>query len=860
MATPLLMRSLLWGPLLVFLVPSVCLAQALPLGQSGVILRENSFQFRERAVVGGEARTLARLTLRLPTASLVSLQAHTSATSPRGAVTFALALSSGGPPPDIRRLGWPQSGRFVTVPAQGQWVPCGTSAVVQLPAGSHTIDFAVGDVRGGSVVFDAGNLTALAVPVGPASGTGGAIRKEALLVGINDYQSSSVPDLRGCVNDVRAMRGLLLGSLGFNEQDVRILEDQQATRRQILAELEGLVQRADPNTLVIFFFSGHGSQYRRGSGDERYDETLVAYDSRVGNRDDILDDEIGLILRQLSRRAGHVVFVVDSCHSGGANRALGATAKTIPVRIRPRARSAAEDIDGLADRGRDDYVFITACREEELAYEVYNNRIGHNGALTYYFLRELRRSANLPITYQELMDRVRPAVRARRDQMPQLLGAKAQELVFHLQPLAQRPIVLAQPEGDAVRLAGGILRGMTVGSRYDIFRPNEQRLSQPKHRIAEAEITELTPNFALAQIAQLLEGEKVLPDSQAVETYHVPGDDSFRVFVDTNGSTRQDAVAGSTLLARVVASWEEDLRFARRFPRTGRPSEAHFYLSELREANLALSDGDRDLAIIRIDPQESWQQRLRKVRAAFFYWANWAALVDLENPGDGLDVELSLQADSSREATRQRGAAVAAGLTLQEGQRVSLKVTNRSQQTVFVALLGLHADGSVEVLLGSRDNPAAKLKPGETWENEAKVRMLSAEGVTRGVRETGVRVWTPIAPEPGRAPGERASRGSGFSSGSQEMLKLVASTQELDFSFVTQKPEMILNQAELQAPRAAQQTFATTILQGRVLPKRRGRAAQVPVRQWTTRTAVYDVVAQSQQSTRGEIRLPEHDN
>lgn len=83
-------------------------------------------------------------------------------------------------------------------------------------------------------------------------------RKLALLVGINQYVDVS---LAGCVTDVELQRELLIHRFGFQPSDILILTDTEATRQNIeTAFIEHLIEQAQPDDVVVFHFSGYGSQ------------------------------------------------------------------------------------------------------------------------------------------------------------------------------------------------------------------------------------------------------------------------------------------------------------------------------------------------------------------------------------------------------------------------------------------------------------------------------------------------------------------------------------------------------------------------------------------------------------------------
>lgn len=162
------------------------------------------------------------------------------------------------------------------------------------------------------------------------SGTGAQaqVRKpkgRALLVGINRYQHPGVNPVKGAEEDVQATEEFIREQYGFTTQEIHKLTGAQATRAAILREFAGwLIAETRPGDRVFFLFSGHGSQVRDLSGDEKedhYDETLVPYDADVTGKNQILDDELEALIAQLSGRLSVLVF--DSCHSGTVTRTVG---------------------------------------------------------------------------------------------------------------------------------------------------------------------------------------------------------------------------------------------------------------------------------------------------------------------------------------------------------------------------------------------------------------------------------------------------------------------------------------------------------------------------------------------------------
>ena len=156
-------------------------------------------------------------------------------------------------------------------------------------------------------------------------------RKFALLVGINKYPFGN--ELRGCLMDVELQKNLLIHRFGFNEKDILTLTDEQATRSGILKAFEEhLINKAQPGDVVVFHFSGHGSQVYDADCDFKdeagncLNSTFIPYDNNLsfkqresgGEVNDIMGHTLFLLMYAL--KTENVTVVLDSCHSGGGKR------------------------------------------------------------------------------------------------------------------------------------------------------------------------------------------------------------------------------------------------------------------------------------------------------------------------------------------------------------------------------------------------------------------------------------------------------------------------------------------------------------------------------------------------------------
>lgn len=206
----------------------------------------------------------------------------------------------------------------------------------------------------------------------------------ALLVGIDRYPPP-LPALRGCGADVAALAELLRART--DRVDLVTLLDGDATRSAVVGAIRVHLGAAGPDDVALLAFSGHGSQAPGADPGEHdgLDETLVLADSRSPGGWDLTDDELGALLTAATGRAGHVLVVLDCCHSGTATRGPVLRERRVPAdprrrppgayvpEVREPARCAGPGaVRGLGPRllDRHDHVLLAACRADETAKEI----------------------------------------------------------------------------------------------------------------------------------------------------------------------------------------------------------------------------------------------------------------------------------------------------------------------------------------------------------------------------------------------------------------------------------------------------------------------------------------------------------
>lgn len=276
--------------------------------------------------------------------------------------------------------------------------------------------------------------------------------KRALLVGINEFNRADWT-LRGCVNDSIAMRALISERFAFPDDQIRILNDRDATMQNILAGLAWLLSdyQGSGQDVRLFHIASHGTQSVDTDSDEddAMDEVIVPHDHTWATpfKDDVLRNLFAQIPDDVA-----FTFIADCCHSGSINKAVYPPDVTD---VRERFVEPPQEIRGLIDRARekrrqeeeawlepelaaargnlgfrdwleirDDIkaklldrfrrqknakvvgtkpqVLLAACRDEETAADALIQGM-HRGAFTWSLVEAIR-SANGDITYGALIE------------------------------------------------------------------------------------------------------------------------------------------------------------------------------------------------------------------------------------------------------------------------------------------------------------------------------------------------------------------------------------------------------------------------------------------------------------------------
>jgi hypothetical protein len=329
-----------------------------------------------------------------------------------------------------------------------------------------------------------------------------------LLIGVDNYPGHL---LKGCVNDVDAIRKVLVGPrMRIPEDQIRCLVsplpdaertpvagEQDASGANILRELQALGSPAiAAGDRVFIYYSGHGKRFTGEPGVSTFcREALVPSDfEAAGSPGFLYDFQVNQLLGTIVQRTRSVTVILDCCHGAGATRAaqdrrdsairalpestvaqdpaIGALpTSTVAEASGQRAAVAADGRTAASGLSNDACQFVSACLAYELAKETDQDGVRH-GLLTRSFLaaldalpdRDLR-----PVTWAQIWRAMRAEVTVRNPlQTPSLEGYLGRA-VFAGPPVHGDPGIPVVRDGDRYRLWAGSMAEITEGAELAVY-------------------------------------------------------------------------------------------------------------------------------------------------------------------------------------------------------------------------------------------------------------------------------------------------------------------------------------------------------------------------------------------------------
>lgn len=530
--------------------------------------------------------------------------------------------------------------------------------------------------------------------------------KHALLVGVNKYPKLIDKfQLRGCVNDAKLIKDILVEQFKFDESDICELHDEAASAKAMLAAMEGLVDRVAKDDVVVFHFSGHGrprwsKTLEEGTGMEN---GIMPSDSGVKEENvDIRDDTINEWLGRLSERTRFITLIFDCCFSGTITReSFGATARAVEadvpdVEVAPAApvKKGPSGFLALSDR----YVVLSGCRDNEKAKEFSleeGSRYSRNGALTYYLTRALL-AAKPGSTYRDVFERVHLGVNTRfPTQHPQIEGTQDREIfgVKDIEPMRYIPI--AAVDGNFVTLSGGAAHGLHSDTRWAVY-PHGTKRAKDSESLGVIEIRDVGPLTSEAVVVEST-GE-ITAGTRCVEKIPFAGHFPLQIDVDELSAefraVLEPRIQQSGLLAVAPNTDAADARAYVLEPRESASAEdpmPDIDTVETPSWALVNLESELSLPLLPVSREDAVDVLIHNLETSTRY----RNALKLDNPNSELDVQFNLFRVSP---SGDLESANNGDFEFEDGERLAFEVINNESVPVYLSLLNFGLNGQIKLL------------------------------------------------------------------------------------------------------------------------------------------------------------------
>ncbi|KAJ6764337.1 METACASPASE-1-LIKE [Salix koriyanagi] len=247
-------------------------------------------------------------------------------------------------------------------------------------------------------------------PPGPPPAVHGP--KRAVICAVSYKNTKN--ELKGCINDAKCMKYLLVERFKFPESSIIMLTEEETdpsrrpTKSNMRRAMSWLVQGCRPGDSLVFHFSGHGSQQKDYNGDELdgYDETLCPTDFETEGM--IVDDEINAVIVKPLPHGVKLHAIIDACHSG--------TVLDLPFLCRMDRSGKYEWEDHRPRTGvwkgtsGGEVISFSGCDDDQNSADTSAlSKITSTGAMTYSFIQAIERGHGT--TYGSMLNAMRSTIR-----------------------------------------------------------------------------------------------------------------------------------------------------------------------------------------------------------------------------------------------------------------------------------------------------------------------------------------------------------------------------------------------------------------------------------------------------------------
>lgn len=528
----------------------------------------------------------------------------------------------------------------------------------------------------------------------------------ALLIGINDYPTRP---LQQCVKDTGKIETYLNSIKSqFGNTYIKKILNKDATRKNIIDSINTFFTSATDEDVALIYYSGHGAQEESaGYFPDEQDgllECMVCYSTgAITSAQFLADKELRYLLYKLNTNP-HLITIFDACHSGDIVRAFHQEEdfESRPKRVagafeaRPYASfvfAGDSEVEKIQPDGSrkifipfKNHIHLAACLSEQTSWED-----GKGGVFTRY-LTELLKTTNSELTYLDIARWAKISLKTVTDknQTPLVTLQGEGKLNVNSPWLNLKPkrksfwegTVTANSTGQWVYSRGSLL-GVKEGMSVIITLDNKE---EEKVIVKEVESDQSFLDVPINIAGKLGNDKKVFAARTEITTYA-----GLKLFINDIDDDPEISKTISSLLSQIekvsiVPDHNADF-FINVFNGTIYFSLPEHEFQPLSEQIIISNNKDVEA----------------KLKDQLKYFIKWQHFYSLDNPGKDFEkspIQVSVISESGGAIDVTNGVyrLEPNSTRLQSGElykALSMKITNISQENLFVGVLTLGSDLSI---------------------------------------------------------------------------------------------------------------------------------------------------------------------
>lgn len=320
--------------------------------------------------------------------------------------------------------------------------------------------------------------------------------KHALIIAIGEYKRSETGwSPISSKNDIPLIKNALM-SQGFEEENIKMLIDDEADKAGIISALQELENNVSDNDYVVVHYSGHGQQISDNVNKDEIDgldEALVSIKApsryyagkNYTGEEHVRDEELGLYIvniRNKVGKGGQVLVILDACHSGTGTRGFAQVRGGVDPLIIPNTstvnQNAQEEGFGMSEapssRGNNDnkapFVLFAGSKFDEPNYETKDENGNGVGSLSFAVSKAFMEIDDNS-TYSSVFARVMEIMADVAPKQTPMIEGDINYKVFNGEVIPQEDYyeIVDIVGGNQIRISGGVVNGVSKGDIIGLY-------------------------------------------------------------------------------------------------------------------------------------------------------------------------------------------------------------------------------------------------------------------------------------------------------------------------------------------------------------------------------------------------------